>query len=128
MILNYASMLQQRNKFEESFKVFERATNMFPWPNSYEIWLTYISTFIQVVGGAKVERVRHLFEECIKDCPAEKARIFLEMFADYEENFGLLSHAMEIYERATRIIANNVEVWNIFLSKAMQYYGVIRCR
>ena len=46
MILNYASMLQQRNKFEESFKVFERATKMFPWPNCYEIWLTYISTFI----------------------------------------------------------------------------------
>jgi pre-mRNA-splicing factor SYF1 len=119
MILNYASMLQQRNKFEESFKVFERATTMFPWPNSYEIWLTYISTFIQVVGGTKVERVRHLFEECLKDCPSEKSRIFLLMFADYEENFGLLSHAMDIYERATNITTENLELWNIYLAKVM---------
>jgi pre-mRNA-splicing factor SYF1 len=60
-----------------------------------------------------------LFEECLKDCPPEKSQIFLMMFADYEENFGLLSHAMDIYERATNTIIENLELWNIFLSKVM---------
>lgn len=47
-----------------------------------------------------MERVRHLFEECLSECPSDKQKVFLMIFADYEENFGLLSHAMEIYERA----------------------------
>jgi len=81
-----------------------------------------------VIGGTKVERVRHLFEECLKECTPEKSQIFLMMFADYEENFGLLSHAMDIYERATNKITDNLEIWNIFLAKVLQYYGASRCR
>ena len=46
MVLNYASMLQQINMFEDSFRVFERAVALFQWPNSYEIWVTYLSTMI----------------------------------------------------------------------------------
>jgi len=45
-VLNYTSYLQQTKNFEDSFKVFERSLKLFPWPNSYEVWLTYISTFI----------------------------------------------------------------------------------
>jgi len=70
------------------------------------------------MGGSKIERVRHLFRECLKDCPDEKKEIFLLIFADYEENFGLLSHAMDIYDRATREIPK-LHLWNIYLSKAM---------
>lgn len=50
------------------------------------------------------------------------------MYADYEENFGLLSYAMEIYDRATRLIPNTLDIWNIYLSKAMLYFGVVRSR
>lgn len=41
------------------------------------------------------------------------------MYADYEENFGLLSHAMDIYERATNTISDSLEIWNIFLAKVL---------
>lgn len=51
------------------------------------------------------------------------------MYSDYEENFGLLSHAMEIYERAAmKVTDNNIDMWNVYLSKVMQYYGASRCR
>lgn len=53
------------------------------------------------MGGSKLERVRHLFNECLKNCPTDKKEIFFKIFADYEENFGLLSHAMDVYDRAT---------------------------
>lgn len=88
--------------FEESFKVFERAVLLFSWPNSYEIWLTYISTIIQVFGGSKLERVRHVFKQCLSDCPYDKKKLFFLMYADFEENFGLTSRAMEIYETAAK--------------------------
>lgn len=43
------------------------------------------------------------------------------MYADFEENFGLLSHAMEIYERAVAIMTRGpeqVECINMYISKA----------
>lgn len=58
------------------------------------------------MGGQKLERVRHLFKECLKDCPNDKKEIFLLIFADYEENFGLLSHAMDVYDKAANEVAD----------------------
>lgn len=101
---------------------------MFPWPNSYEIWLTYISTFIQVNGGSKLERVRHLIAECLKECPHEKKQIFILMLADFEENFGLLSHAMDAYDLLSRTYPESLLNWEVFLSKVMTFYGAVRCR
>ena len=40
LVLNYASFLQEKCcLYEESFRVFERAIEMFPWPHKYEIWI-----------------------------------------------------------------------------------------
>ena len=49
------------------------------------------------------------------------------MWADYEENFGLLSHAMDCYDRATRDVPS-METWNLYLAKAANYYGIARTR
>ena len=78
------------------------------------------------MGGAKVERVRHLFQECLKDCSIEHKKLLLLVWADYEENFGLLSHAMEVYEQAAS--DNSISSWNVYISKAITYYGVVRAR
>ena len=101
-VLNFTRFLQTNNFFEESFRVYERAVQLFKWPHVYDIWMNYLSKVIQRLAGSKVERVRHLFNQVLKDCPRDKSRLFLFMFADYEENFGLLSHAMAIYDRATK--------------------------
>lgn len=53
------------------------------------------------------------------------------MFADFEENFGLLSHAMAIYDRATMEVgeANELlQIFNMYVAKATQFYGVARSR
>ena len=53
------------------------------------------------------------------------------MFADFEENFGLLSHAMAIYDRATKEVDQGEElmqVFNLYIAKATQFYGVARTR
>jgi pre-mRNA-splicing factor SYF1 len=47
--------------FEESFRVFERAIEIFPWPHKYEIWVQYLTMVVQRFRGNKVERVRDLF-------------------------------------------------------------------
>jgi pre-mRNA-splicing factor SYF1 len=53
------------------------------------------------------------------------------MYADYEENFGLLNHAMAIYDRACTDLGNikdKYEVFNLYLAKAAEFYGVGRTR
>ena len=120
-VLNFTRFLQANNFFEESFKVYERAIQMFKWPHVYDIWINYLSKVIQRLAGSKVERVRHLFNQLLKDCPKDKSRLFLFMFADFEENFGLLSHAMAIYDRATKEVDQGdelLQVFNLYIAKA----------
>ena len=45
-VLNFASFLQRNNFFEESYRVFERAVQIFKWPHLYEIWVTYLTKII----------------------------------------------------------------------------------
>ena len=130
-ILNFTNFLQVNNFFEESFRVYERAVQIFSWPHVYDIWINYLSKVIKRLAGSKVERVRHLFNQVLKDCPKDKSRLFLFMFADFEENFGLLSHAMAIYDRATMEVTEAEEllqIFNMYVAKATQFYGVARSR
>jgi pre-mRNA-splicing factor SYF1 len=53
------------------------------------------------------------------------------MYADYEENFGLLNHSMQIYDRGCKDLTDpkdRYEVLNLQIAKASEYYGVTRTR
>ena len=53
------------------------------------------------------------------------------MYADYEEHFGLVNHAMSIYDRSTRELESpqdRYEALNLQLAKAAEFYGVTRTR
>lgn len=132
IILNYASLLQQNNYFDESFRVYEKAVKLFKWPQVYDLWVSYLTAAIKRYGGSKVERIRHLIKSVLQECPNEKSKLFLLIQADFEENFGLISHAMETYDLATKEVSTNEEdlvaLFNIHLEKATQFYGVSRTR
>jgi pre-mRNA-splicing factor SYF1 len=53
------------------------------------------------------------------------------MYADYEENFGLLNHAMEIYDRGCKELSDpkdRYEMLNLQIAKAAEFYGITRTR
>lgn len=52
------------------------------------------------------------------------------MFADFEENFGLINHAMEVYDRACKELSkeDKYEVFNLYIAKAAEFYGVSKTR
>jgi len=102
IILNYTSFLQKHKFWEDSFRVFERAVHMFSWPHVYDIWLTYVSKFIERHSDRKIERIRDMFSQILKSAPKDKIKLFFYMYADFEENFGLISHALAIYDRAVK--------------------------
>jgi len=92
--LNYCKFLQQNSFFEEAFRVYERALEVFPWPHCYELWLAYLRHLTERYGEEKLERIRDLFEQVLVKAPLERRRPFFLMYANFEEQFGLLRHAM----------------------------------
>lgn len=52
------------------------------------------------------------------------------MYADYEENFGLINHAMEVYDRACKELTkeDKFEVFNLYIAKSAEFFGVSKTR
>jgi pre-mRNA-splicing factor SYF1 len=46
IMISFANYLEKNSFYEESFKVYENALNMFHWPTVYEIWILYLNKFV----------------------------------------------------------------------------------
>lgn len=51
LIHNYAAFLKGHHYFEAAFRAFERGIAMFTWPIVFELWNTYLTTFIERYVG-----------------------------------------------------------------------------
>ena len=129
-ILNYAAFLEEKNYFEEAFRVYEQGVQNFTWPHVYDIWVSYLVCFVKRYQGDKLERARDLFEQVLKSCPKDKVLIFYHLYAKLEQDYGLLNHAIEVYDKAVRDVPDNqkVEVLNVYMKKACDYFGVGKAR
>lgn len=99
IIINYGLFLEEHNYFEEAFRAYEKGISLFKWPNVADIWNTYLTKFLKRYQGAKLERARDLFEQCLENCPPDLAKCFYLLYAKLEEEHGLARHAMAVYER-----------------------------
>merc|ERR1719481_1752498 len=130
IIINYGLFLKENNYFEEAFKAYEKGISLFKWPNVYDIWNTYLSEFLARYGGTKLERTRDLFEQCLDECPEQFTKNIFLLYAKLEEEHGMARHAMAVYDRAVQKVDSKeqAEVYNIYLRKAAEIYGVTRTR
>lgn len=130
IIINYGLFLEENNYFEDAFKVYEKGIALFKWPNVYDIWLKYLTQFINRYGGSKLERLRDLFEQCLEGCPQKFNMAIFLLYAKLEENHGLARRALKIYERATDSVLpeNRYEMYNIYIKQAAQMKGVTTTR
>lgn len=89
-----------------------------------------MTSIIERYSDTKVERIRDLFEQVLKSVPQKQAKLFYYMYADFEEHFGLINHAMKIYDRACRELdkEERFECYNLYVAKAAEFYGVQRTR
>lgn len=126
VIVNYAAFLEENQYWEDSFKVYERGTEVFTFPISFEIWNIYLSKFVKRYGGSKLERARDLFEQALEKCPPKSCKPLFLMYGQLEEDYGLAKRAMSIYERATQVVAdeNKFEMYTIYIAKATANYGL----
>ncbi|OBZ75733.1 Pre-mRNA-splicing factor SYF1 [Grifola frondosa] len=127
IVINYAAFLEENKYYEESFKVYERGTELFTFPVSFEIWNIYLAKFVKRYGGSKIERARDLFEQALEKCPEKSCKPIFMMYATYEEEFGLAKRAMSVYDRASNVVVvdeDKFELFTIYIAKATANYGL----
>mmetsp|Transcript_16009 Transcript_16009/g.48093 ORF Transcript_16009/g.48093 Transcript_16009/m.48093 type:complete len:1025 (+) Transcript_16009:175-3249(+) len=129
-VLNYAHYLEEQRHYEQSFRAYERGVSLFQWPYVGEIWRHYLHRFAQRYGGSKLERSRDLFEQCLESAPPEHCRLVYLMYAELEEQHGLARHALAIYDRACRHVAeeDQPQMYQLYVGRATALFGVGRTR
>uniref|UniRef100_A0A8D2PTN4 XPA binding protein 2 n=1 Tax=Zosterops lateralis melanops TaxID=1220523 RepID=A0A8D2PTN4_ZOSLA len=130
IVINYALLLEEHGRFEDSFKAYERGIALFRWPHVGDLWLTYLSKFVARYGGRKLERARDLFEQALDGCPPQHAKTIYLLYARLEEQFGLARRAMAVYERGTRAVppAQQSDMFHIYIRRAAELFGVTHTR
>jgi pre-mRNA-splicing factor SYF1 len=116
--------------FEETFRVYEQAINYFTWPPAYDIWLIYLTKFVERYRGEKIERARDLFEQVLAVCPKEKKKIFYYLYAELEENYGLLNHCIRILDKGCNDVVKDEkpEMYSVLISKTANFFGITKTR
>ena len=127
-VVNFANLLEENKYFEESFKVYERGLDLFSYPVAFELWNLYLTKAVDRKIG--IERLRDLFEQAVDGCPPKFAKVLYLMYGSLEEERGLARHAMRIYERATRAVADEdrFEMFNFYVTKSASNFGLTSTR
>ncbi|KAJ4833898.1 hypothetical protein Tsubulata_032931 [Turnera subulata] len=130
IIINYALLLEEHKYFEDAFKVYERGVKIFKYPHVKDIWVTYLSKFIDRYGKTKLERARELFEHAIEMTPADSVKPLYLQYAKLEEDYGLAKRAMKVYDQATKAVPNNekLSMYQIYIARAAEIFGVPKTR
>ncbi|KAL4732500.1 pre-mRNA-splicing factor syf1 [Fusarium chlamydosporum] len=127
-VVNYANLLEEHRYYEESFKIYERGLDLFSYPVAFELWNLYLTKAVDRKIG--IERLRDLFEQAVEDCPPKFAKTIYLMYGNLEEERGLARHAMRIYERATRAVADEdrADMFNFYITKSASNFGLTSTR
>ena len=67
-----------------------------------------------------LERSRSMFERLMKEVPTHHALIFYFTYAEFEEEHGLYSHAIDIYDRMVKAVlpSEKFKAYSIYIAKA----------
>lgn len=127
-VVNYANLLEENNYFEESFKVYERGLDLFPYPVAFELWNLYLKKAIS--RKLSIERLRDLFEQALEGCPSKFCKPLYLLYGKLEEDRGLVSNAIKIYNRATQSVdaKDRLEVYQFYISRVAENFGLAGTR
>nr|XP_023907886.1 pre-mRNA-splicing factor syf1-like [Quercus suber]POF16319.1 pre-mrna-splicing factor syf1 [Quercus suber] len=127
-VVNYANLLEEHDYFEDSFKIYERGLDLFSYPVAFELWNLYLTKAVD--RKISIERLRDLFEQAVEGCPDKFAKNIFLMYGALEEERGLARHAMRIYERATRAVADEdrASMFEFYITKSASNFGLTSTR
>ncbi|KAJ2384144.1 pre-mRNA-splicing factor syf1, partial [Coemansia sp. RSA 2603] len=127
-VVDYAMFLEDRDLFEDAFRVYERGIAALGYPVAVELWDVYLRRFLKRYGGSRVERTRDLFEQAVDGCPPEYARPLYVAYAAFEETHGSTKRALGACARLARLsgppAAQRLESWRFYAAKTAELVGL----
>ncbi|KAM3194036.1 hypothetical protein ACQJBY_070597 [Aegilops geniculata] len=130
LVLDHAALLEQHGRFEDAFRVYERGVRSFKHPHAEAIWEAYLTKFVERHGRSRPERVRDLFQAAVMQAPPERKKAVYLRHARFEEDFGLASRAMKVYEEAASAVpaGDRLGVYEVYVARATELYGLLKAR
>ena len=130
LVLNYAALLEEHRRYEDSYRAFEQGIAAFEFPQARLLWVAFLTRFVQRHRGHKLERARDLFEQALAHAPPADAKTLYVMYASLEEEYGLARHAMAVYDRAVRGVAaqDKYALYLLYIARAGEFFGVMKTR
>lgn len=139
-ILSGASYLESHRLFEQAFRLYDKGVAALSWPAALEIWVVYLTKFVNRFGSRKLERARDLYEEAIRSAPVirkggheyahEQLRLLYIMYASMEEEHSFARHALNVLSRATNAVReeDRTDMYRLYIVKTATFYGVTKTR
>jgi pre-mRNA-splicing factor SYF1 len=130
LVLNHAALLQGHKRFEDAFRVYQRGVASLKHPHAEPIWAAYLAAFVQRYGKSKPERVRDLFEDAVQQAPPRAKKAVFLRYAKFEEEFGLATRAMKVYEDAADAVpgCDKLGVYDVYVARTATLFGVLKAR
>jgi pre-mRNA-splicing factor SYF1 len=127
-VINYANFLEELNRFEEAFRVYEKGVNIFRYPVVFEIWNIYLTKAMKRQLG--LERMRDLFDQALEGCPEDLSKTIYILYSKFEEDSGSIQRSVKILERGLDKVDLNskTELFEILIQKTKENFGIISTR
>lgn len=127
-VINYANFLEDNNRFEQAFKIYERGIAIFKYPVVFEIWNIYLTKAIK--RNLPLERVRDLFDHSLENCPPNLSKHIYLLFSKFEQDNGSISKAMKILKDAISnvVLADQVEIFETLIQLTIDHFGLTSSR
>ena len=144
LVLNFAAMLLEHNRFEAAFRAYERGTQLFKYPAARDVWNAYLKSFIDryeaglrsssaaTDSSRERERARDLLRCALAAAPpAERADLYLQA-SSFEEKHGPPREAVAVLEKGVLDVPNKGggrrRLYDALLAKSSLLFGVSKVR
>lgn len=138
MVISLADYLYKNKYFNECFKTYEKGISVFHYPHVYNIYVNYITKYVEHYKGKGIAYARDLFRQAIygsgsdnkMNIPPKHAKYIFLMYAKFEEKYGFLKTALNIYKEAIPFLEKKEKLnfYKLFVWKIARAYGVKKCR
>ncbi|CEP62862.1 mRNA splicing protein SYF1 LALA0_S06e05556g [Lachancea lanzarotensis] len=124
--INYAHFWQERDGWDDSFKIYERALVIFPGAVRLDLWRIYLKVSTDRLRPA--ETMRDLFEQAVllagegMDC----SDVFIQ-YGEFEEKQGMQKRCIDILVNGSTQIrdeTSKLRLWSLCLEKCKSFLGL----
>ena len=74
--------------------------------------------------------MRDLFEDAVWQAPPQTKKAMFLRYAKFEEDFGLATRAMKVYEDAASAVpsCDKLGIYDVYVARATAMFGVVKAR